>query len=121
MSDESATRVRTEIAIPVLASLELKETADYYSRFLGFTVEVIGDTYAIATRGDIEIHFWLCAERHIAENTSCYVRLKDVDAMWRQFVEAGLKIEAPSDRPWGMRELYVIDPHGNLIKFGQRI
>jgi hypothetical protein len=22
-------------------------------------------------------------------------------------------------QPWGMKELYVIDPHGNLLKFGE--
>jgi len=23
-------------------------------------------------------------------------------------------------RPWGMKELYVIDAHGNLLKFGEQ-
>lgn len=110
-----------DLAIPVLASLDLKETSQYYQAYLGFNVEVIGDNYAIATYAGLEIHFWACNERHISENTSCYVRVKNVDDYWRRFCDAGLKIDTPSDRPWGMRELYVIDPHGNLIKFGQKL
>ena len=27
----------------------------------------------------------------------------------------------PEDRPWGMREFYVMDPNGNLLRFGQLI
>jgi len=32
---------------------------------------------------------------------------------------AGVDVQAPAVRPWRMKELYVIDPHGNLLKFGQ--
>jgi hypothetical protein len=27
----------------------------------------------------------------------------------------------PEDRAWGMREFYVMDPSGNLLRFGQLI
>jgi catechol 2,3-dioxygenase-like lactoylglutathione lyase family enzyme len=30
-------------------------------------------------------------------------------------------LERVAEREWGMAELYVIDPDGNLIKFGQSI
>ena len=33
--------------------------------------------------------------------------------------QRGLQVEPPQVRPWGMREFYVIDPHGNLLKFGE--
>ena len=26
-----------------------------------------------------------------------------------------------ANRPWGMQEFYVHDPHGNLLKFGRNI
>lgn len=112
---------QTDLAIPVLASLDLKESVEFYTQFLGFDGEVIGDNYAIVKREAIEIHFWKCDDRKIAENTSCYVRVKDVDKYWHAFAKAGLRLKEPVNCPWGMREIYVIDPHGNLIKFGERI
>lgn len=113
--------ITTDLAIPVLASLDLMQSVQFYTQFLGFEGEVIGDNYAIVKRGAIEIHFWKCDDRNIAENTSCYIRVQDVDRYWNEFSNAGLKLKEPADRPWGMREMYVIDPFGNLIKFGKRI
>lgn len=80
--------------VPVLASLDLDESAAFYADRLGFTPRLRTGDYLIVERDGCELHFWHCAERHIAEKTSCYVR---GDA----------------------RELYVIDPHGNLLKFGE--
>ena len=79
--------------MPVLASLDLQETASFYQQRL-------------------------CAERHIAENTSCYVR-GDTGALYADFARRGLVLAPPQNQPWGMRELYVMDPHGNLLKFGE--
>jgi len=105
-------------AIPVLASLNLEETAAFYADQLGCKVERYGD-YVIARRGAIEIHFWACTERHIAENTSCYIRGGEVPALYEEFSKRG--VERLSDfavRPWNMKEFCVHDPHGNLLKFG---
>jgi catechol 2,3-dioxygenase-like lactoylglutathione lyase family enzyme len=103
--------------IPVLASLDLDESAAFYAERLGFKSRLREGNYLIVERDGCEIHFWLCADRHIAENTSCYLR-GDPIALHADFVRRGLKLDSPADRPWGMRELYVIDPHGNLLKIG---
>lgn len=106
--------------IPVLASLDLEESAAFYSGRLGFSVALRAQDYLIAARDGCELHFWLCGERHIAENTSCYVR-GDVRALHAEFAQRGLDLPPPVERPWGMRELYVQDPHGNLLKFGEEV
>ncbi|UUZ67018.1 hypothetical protein LP416_18745 [Polaromonas sp. P2-4] len=59
------------------------------------------------------------AKRHIAENTSCYVRTGNTQALYEEFKGRGVDVKPPEIRPWGMKELYVIDPHGNLLKFGE--
>ena len=57
-------------AMPVLASLDIAASLDFFHR-LGFKTHDFGNSnYGIAIREHIEIHFWLCADRHIAENTS---------------------------------------------------
>ena len=105
-------------AIPVLASLEIAASLDFF-RKLGFETHDFGDsTYGIAIREHIEIHFWLCTDRHIAENTSCYIRVNDIHALHADFAgrfDVGEVVETP----WGMDELYVYDPRGSLVKFGQ--
>ena len=104
-------------AIPVLASLEIATSLDYFQK-LGFETHNYGDNYGIAIREHIEIHFWLCTDKHVAENTSCYVRVNDIHALRADFgkrFDVGKVVETP----WGMDELYVIDPSGSLVKFGQ--
>lgn len=77
--------------------------------------------YASLAREESPILSWLCDERHIAENTSCYIHVRDVQALWEEFRHNGLQIETPIVQPWQMKELFVIDPHGNLLKFGEDV
>ncbi|HVL56430.1 MAG TPA: VOC family protein [Burkholderiaceae bacterium] len=108
--------------IPVLASLDIEASVAFMTNHLGFTSRLLmPGGYAIVERDGCEIHYWFCTERHIAQNTSCYVRVADLDALAAQIRRSGLELAAPVDQPWGMREMYVIDPHGNLLKFGQPV
>jgi len=104
--------------VPVLASLDLAETLRFYRERLGFAALLEMDNYLILQRDGCELHFWACNERHIAENTSCYVRA-DTTALHADFAARGLPVAAPVVQPWGMKEMCVIDPHGNLLKFGE--
>jgi catechol 2,3-dioxygenase-like lactoylglutathione lyase family enzyme len=105
--------------IPVLASLDIAESIAFYTARLGFTLLSRYDTYAIVARDGAEIHFWFCSDRKIAENTSCYIRTADTQGLYEEFARNGAPVKEPSVRPWGMKELYVTDPHGNLLKFGE--
>jgi catechol 2,3-dioxygenase-like lactoylglutathione lyase family enzyme len=104
--------------VPVLASLDIAQSLAFYTQRLGFACELQTPGYLIVARDGCELHFWLCTERHIAENTSCYVR-GDTAALHADFVQRGLPLNPPVVQPWGMKELYVTDPHGNLLKFGE--
>lgn len=113
------------IAIPVLASLDLQQSKRIYEEKLCFRAELFGD-YMIARHDDMEIHFWLANDRIHPEHTSCYIRGGQVPALYEEFSKKGIGVnpidgERISDfqtRPWGMKEFYVWDPHGNLLKFG---
>lgn len=113
------TTAKIKSTVPVLASIDLKETLDFYTIRLGFEVRGQFEDYAVVSRDDAEIHFWKCEDRHIAENTSCYVRTSGIQILYEEFARRGLTLKEPAIQPWGMRELYVIDPHGNLLKFGE--
>lgn len=112
---------RIQSTVPVLASLDLKESVAFYTERLGFAKTLQAGDYLIVSRDGAEIHFWLCNERHIAENTSCYVRVADTQSLFDEFTSRGLPVRPPEVRTWGMKELYVIDPHGNLLKFGEPV
>jgi catechol 2,3-dioxygenase-like lactoylglutathione lyase family enzyme len=107
-------------AHPILASLDFDRTVAFYER-LGFAATLRLDNYVIVRREDIELHFWKCDDRNVAENTSCYLDTIDVDALHAEFIANGVKATPLANREWGRREFYVIDSSGNLLRFGQRI
>ena len=105
-------------AMPVLASLDIAASLDFFHK-LGFETHDFGDSdYGIAIREHIEIHFWLCTDRHIAENTSCYVRMNDIHALHADLAKR-MDVGKVVETSWDMDELHVYDPSGSLVKFGQ--
>ncbi len=104
--------------IPVLASLDIGESREFFVERLGFACTLEMPDYLVVVREGCEVHFWRCNDPKIAQNTSCYVR-GDTEALHAEFVQRGLQLAPPAVRSWGMKELYVTDPHGNLMKFGE--
>lgn len=113
-----------DVAIPLLASLDFDESLAFYSA-LGFATQGRFPDYAIVRRDGFEIHFWKCHDRAISEATGCYLRVSDAAALhgeWKDAAgQAGGRINLVEDKPWGMREFAVWDPHGNLLRVGQPI
>ena len=107
-------------ACPLLAAPDPRAAAEWYRDTLGFAVGLVMDGYAIVERDGVELHFWPCPDRHIAENTSAYIRVTDIASVHAGLgaVEGG-RISPVQSRDWGMREFYVWDPAGNLLRFGE--
>lgn len=104
--------------IPILASLNIEETRAFYADWLGFRGEAHSD-YLLVRRDAMEIHFWLTTERIHPENTACYIRGGQVPALYEEFRARGVpRLSNFAVRPWNMKEFYIHDPHGNLLKFG---
>ncbi|MCY4479551.1 MAG: hypothetical protein OXB97_06625, partial [Rhodospirillales bacterium] len=97
--------------------LDIAASLDYFNS-LGFETHNFGDSYGIAVREHIEIHFWLCTDKNVAENASCYVRVNDIHAL-RTDLARRIDVGEVVETSWGMDELYVWDPSGSLVKFGQ--
>jgi hypothetical protein len=106
--------------IPVLASLNIRESQDFYVQKLGFNSTVYeAHDYLIVRRDEMELHFWLTDNRAFPENTSCYIRGGQVPALYAEYVARNVpKLSAFEVRPWNMKEFYIHDPHGNLLRFG---
>jgi catechol 2,3-dioxygenase-like lactoylglutathione lyase family enzyme len=108
-------------ACPVLAARDIEASLDWYREVLGFSARLVRADYGIAERDGIEVHFWQCDDRHVAENTSAYFRVAGVDELFSSLGRAGEagRVNPVADHPWGMREFSVIDPDGNLLRFGE--
>ena len=115
-----------DIAIPILPSRSLNDTLAFF-RKLGFEGRIHSHgNYAILTRGTVELHFFTHRELRPAESSAgCYLRVSDVESIYRAFALAELppkgipRQDALENKPWGMREFAVVDPDGNLIRIGQ--
>jgi uncharacterized glyoxalase superfamily protein PhnB len=50
---------------------------------------------------------------------AAYFRVADVDALFREVRARGITRPAPpEDTPWGTREMTIVDPDGNRLRFG---
>ena len=80
-------------------------------------------------QGDAEIQL----SQHAGDGAfGCAInlRVKDVDGLFRKYVERGLDTTGREDSPvhrgpvnqtWGIREFYVTDADGNTLRFGEPI
>lgn len=116
-----------EGAEPILLAHDVRITRAFYES-LGFTAGYHDDRYEILRRDDLVVHLERREDLDPAANTtSCYWRVPDADALYREFATVGLpsegspRLTAPSDEPWGMREFTLKDPAGNLIRVGHEL
>ena len=114
--------IRFVSATPVLASLDIERSVEFFCTQLGFTaLHVEQGAYGVIMRGGVGLHFWACNERHIAENTSCRLRVEGIELLYAHCLPLGIvHPHAPlADKPWGSREFGILDPDGNLVTFAE--
>ena len=114
-------------ACPILPSRDLAATLAFWGR-LGFAGALDHPDYLIVERDGVELHFFLSPDRDPATcDAGAYLRLTDpvaLDAEWGALglPDAGIpRLIRVANKPWGMRELAVIDPDGNLIRLGAEL
>ncbi|MCI0550315.1 MAG: VOC family protein [Anaerolineae bacterium] len=109
-------------AIPVLLSLDVPATVNFYTTMLGFTCPYQDSGFAILQRDSVYLHFTGCSEQHLVDWSSCRVAVDGVDALYEQCSSQGIvhpnsKLE---DTDYGTREFGIVDIHGVLITFFER-
>ena len=94
---------------------------------LGFTVRWSTDSLACMEFGDSVFLLQNFYEEQHAKNCMMHLWVKDADAWWDHIQKRKLsdlydiKLDKPEDRPWGMRDLTLIDPSGVLWRIGHAI
>lgn len=102
---------------PIFAVHDLDPAMEHYRR-LGFTVRAYaGGGYGYATRDAIEIHLGVVPpdDRRVS---GAYLFVEDADAIAAEWRSAGVEVHPPEDTEWGQHEGAVVDPDGNVIRFG---
>jgi catechol 2,3-dioxygenase-like lactoylglutathione lyase family enzyme len=117
--------MRTTAYYPVILTVDVAGTADFYRRHLGFETAFAADWYVHLTAEDGARNLAILDHRHetIPELAREPVRgmilnfeVEDVDAVHDRLSAAGLTILLPlRDEPFGQRHFITADPNGVLI------
>ncbi len=102
---------------PIFSVRDLGVAMDHYQR-LGFAVRAYaGGDYGFASRDGIEVHLGVVPEgdRRVS---AAYLFVDDADGLAEAWRSAGVEVHFPEDTEWGQREGAVVDPDGNVIRFG---
>ena len=107
--------------IPQLPSLDLARSSQFYQQ-LGFR-EIGHYPALLLLQFDAqELHFWLTTDATLGATSSCYLRVQQIEVLHARYAAIPGLLQAEyqlAPRPWGMNEFYLIDPDGNLLKFGE--
>lgn len=111
-------------SIPVLRVADYPRAKAFWTEILGFSLaEEGGDParFGIFKReaATVFVDAWHGADDVPSPGWRAYFHVDDVDAFSKTLRWSSL--EGPEDKPYGMREIQVIDPDGNRLCFGQDI
>ena len=109
-------------AAPIFPVRDLRTSLNHYQR-LGFTVrEYEGGGYGYANRDGVEIHLGVeRAPDRSSSKHSAYLWVDDSDALAHEWLAVGAEVHMPEDTDWGKHEGAVVDPDGNVLRFGSPI
>lgn len=118
--------------VPIIKVTDMQAAIDFYRSTLGFVVDFrysaspAGPEYAGLSLDGNQVHLSTFSGDGV-RGTATYCYVEDVDALFRRFLQAGLRTpghdespveEGPVNQTWGMREVYVRDLDGNTLRFG---
>jgi uncharacterized glyoxalase superfamily protein PhnB len=79
-----------------------------------------GGGYGYASRDGVEIHLGRVADSE-RDTASAYLHVVDAEAVAGEWRAAGWEVHGPQDTEWGQHEGALVDPDGNVIRFGSPI
>jgi hypothetical protein len=118
--------------VPILPYLDATATAAFWTA-LGFRVSdgsPDGTPYLLAVREGAELHFRSLPEVDPATSTAaCYVSVGGaagtLDALHAEWAALPVwadplpRLLAPEAKPWGLREMTVVDPAGTVVRLAE--
>ena len=103
---------------PIFPVRDLDASLAHYAR-LGFTTRGYeGGGYGFGVARDVEIHLGFVTNFDDHGHASAYLFVDDADVVAARWEAAGVEVHRPEDTEWGQHEGAVVDPDGNVIRFG---
>ena len=113
--------MRLKRIAPTFPVRDVRAALAYYER-LGFATREYGDDenaiYGFAAVGDVELHVGIVPDGKPSVPATAYLYVEDADELAKEWTSAGGIVHPPQDTEWGQREGVLIDPDGNIIRFG---
>ena len=120
--------MRVDGSNPVLAVHDLERSADWYCRVLGCTrTDVDPGNWVFCSAGPVTFMLGRCPDVPPASTLGdhSYIAYLYVDAVddfhARAVAERAEILKAPTDEPWGRRELALRSPDGHRFMLGQAL
>jgi hypothetical protein len=112
--------------IPILRIFSVEKAKEFYMGYLGFqedwahTFELNTPVYMQVSRGDVVLHL---SEHHgdSVPGVAVFIPMKGIEEFHSELTNKQYKYLRPGiiDQDWGTRELHVIDPFGNRLRFAE--
>jgi len=101
---------------------DIERTKKFFVDKLGFECRKDFSDVFVVAKDAIELSYWKVSPaedaRALAKNADYFVRVENLGELLKQFRASDLSFEPDVQmQPWGGRELHVLDPDGNRIRF----
>jgi catechol 2,3-dioxygenase-like lactoylglutathione lyase family enzyme len=114
--------------IPILRIFSVEKAKEFYIDFLGFKIdwehrfEENLPLYMQISRGEIVLHL----SEHYADSvpgSAIFIPTTNLEAFNKELLDKKYNYLRPGivEQDWGMKEMHVIDPFGNRLRFAERI
>lgn len=101
----------------MIPSFNIEETGRFFEDILGFSTIMETPAYRIYHKDNLTIHI-LPAGQEIGQ-MEFYLEVDNVDLLWSEIKDrlTGLKVKAPFNQAYGMREIHIEIPQTNTLLF----
>ena len=102
---------------PMIPSYNIPKTVSFFTDLLGFSIGSDEKTYVILYKDHCTVHI-LRAGTDIGE-MEFYFEVDDLEIVWNNMKDKleGIKVKAPFDQEYGMREVHIIIPETKTLLF----
>jgi len=105
---------------PIFPVNSVIETAKYFEKKLGFTIEVLWESpaYGVVKRGSAIIEFGEGRQAHVGSGV-CVIKVKNADVIYEEWKAKDVEFVGDfSDRDYGSKDFRVKDNNGNMLIVG---
>lgn len=102
---------------PMIPSSNLKETTLFFTELFNFKIHLNDLNYTIIYKDNLTIHISQ-SDEHLNE-LEFYLQVDNIDYLWNSIKDQlkHLKVKAPFDQEYGMREFHIEVPFTKAIMF----